>query len=50
MPIPTYHRTRTILRTLGPRRAAGYLRNRGISLETALYWITGRPVLIAKER
>ena len=31
-----------IQKTLGTRRAAGYLRNRGVSIATALYWLTGR--------
>ena len=33
-------RAQRIARTLGVRRAAGYLRNQGVCLETAL-WILG---------
>ena len=34
--------TRNIQRTLGTYRAARYLFNRNVPLETALYWLTGR--------
>ena len=32
-----------IKRTLGLKRAAGYLRNRGISAEAAVYFLVYRP-------
>lgn len=37
------NRAMTILRTLGARRAAGFLRNKGVSLEEALVHL-GFPV------
>ena len=42
MTTATFVAARNIQRTLGTRRAAGYLRNRGVSIATALYWLTGR--------
>lgn len=45
----TVGKARYLARTLGFRVAAGYLRNRDIQIETALYWLTGRVTLeIAK--
>lgn len=34
-----------IKRTLGLKRAAGYLRNRGISAEAAVYFLLYRPAI-----
>jgi hypothetical protein len=34
-----------IQKTLGTRRAAGYLRNRDVPLEIALFWLVLKPVL-----
>lgn len=40
--IPLVPRARSIQRTLGTRRAAGYLRNRNVSLDDALRILVGR--------
>ena len=37
----TVRAARNISRTLGIRRAAAYLRNRGVPVEIAAYWLTG---------
>lgn len=34
-------RARMILRTLGTRAAAGYMRKHGFSLQAALWWLLG---------
>lgn len=38
--IKVFQRARNIRASLGVRVAAGYLRNQGVSLETALYLLT----------
>jgi len=38
----TYTKAKSIQRTLGTRRAAGYLRNQGVPLDVALYWLARR--------
>jgi len=37
-------RARDLQRTLGTRRAAGFLRNRGYAFEVALFVLTGRVI------
>ena len=38
--IKIFNKARNIQKSLGVRTAAGYLRNQGVSLETALYLLT----------
>lgn len=38
-------RANEIKRTLGLRCAAGYLRNRGVSVEAAMYFLVYRPAI-----
>ena len=42
MALAFHFRALDIRRTLGVRTAAGYLRNRGVSLEAALLLLAGR--------
>ena len=42
MKIITCTAARNIQRTIGTRRAAAYLRNRGVPLVVSLYWLAGR--------
>lgn len=38
--IKIFNKARNIKKSLGVRTAAGYLRNQGVTLETALYLLT----------
>ena len=42
MTTATFTAARNIQTTLGTRVAAGYLRNRGVSLRVALHWLIER--------
>jgi hypothetical protein len=41
-------RSQFLRRTLGTRVAAGYLRNRSVSIETALYLLTGQTPVVRR--